>query len=360
MAKRLKLLFAAPFIGALGSGAAGGVELTLRNIAQALRNRGHDIAIAAPQGSVVESFQVIEVAGNPQISAQTCDRSDPIILPKGSGLAQLWETIRAIHTEYDLILNFAYDWLPLYLTPFLQRPVAHLISMGSLTDAMDEAIAAVIEQFPGTIGMHTTAQAQTFPFSKACVILGNGFDLSQYEFCPTPTPQLAWVARIAPEKGLEDAVAAAQQTGIPLKIMGAMENPEYWQKILQTYPHAPIEYAGFLSTQALQSQLRRCRALLMTPRWVEAFGNVAIEALACGVPVIGYRRGGIAEIVADGKTGFLVEPDSVSGLVEAIAKLDQINRQDCYKAAQTEYSLEALGDRYEQWFSSIQVLSVKC
>jgi len=50
----------------------------------------------------------------------------------------------------------------------------------------------------------------------------------------------------------------------------------------------------------------------MTPRWMEAFGNVAIEALACGVPVIAYRRGGPAEIVQDGQTGFLVEPDSVT------------------------------------------------
>ena len=57
----------------------------------------------------------------------------------------------------------------------------------------------------------------------------------------------------------------------------------------------------------------------MTPRWVEAFGNVAIESFACGVPVIAYRRGGPAEIITDGKTGFLVAPDSVDGLVRAIA-----------------------------------------
>jgi UDP-glucose:tetrahydrobiopterin glucosyltransferase len=62
----------------------------------------------------------------------------------------------------------------------------------------------------------------------------------------------------------------------------------------------------------------------MTPRWVEAFGNVAIEALACGVPVIAYRRGGAAEIITDGKTGFLVEPDSIEGLVAAIDRLDEI------------------------------------
>jgi glycosyltransferase involved in cell wall biosynthesis len=53
---------------------------------------------------------------------------------------------------------------------------------------------------------------------------------------------------------------------------------------------------------------------VMTPKWVEAFGNVAVEAMACGVPVIAYRRGGPAEIVVDGETGFLVEPGDVAAL----------------------------------------------
>ena len=80
---------------------------------------------------------------------------------------------------------------------------------------------------------------------------------------------------------------------------------------------------------------------------------MAIEALACGVPVISYRRGGPAEIIQDGKTGFLVEPDSVNGLVDAIARLDEIDRYTCRQQAETEYSLRALGDRFEKWFWDI-------
>ena len=91
----------------------------------------------------------------------------------------------------------------------------------------------------------------------------------------------------------------------------------------------------------------------MTPRWIEAFGNVAIEALACGVPVVAYRRGGPSEIVNHGKTGFLVEPDKVTELVKAINKIDRLDRQLCRQQAQTEYSLLALGDRFEAWFESL-------
>lgn len=136
-----------------------------------------------------------------------------------------------------------------------------------------------------------------------------------------------------------------------------MQDEDYWQKICADWPEAPVEYLGFLTTTQMQEQVRQCRALLMTPRWVEAFGNVAIEALACGVPVIAYKRGGPAEIVRDGLTGFLVEPDSVNGLVGAIARLDQIDRSACRRQAEVEYSLGALGDRFEHWFKSILKLS---
>ncbi|MEL6762748.1 MAG: glycosyltransferase [Cyanobacteria bacterium J06607_6] len=161
------------------------------------------------------------------------------------------------------------------------------------------------------------------------------------------------MGRISPEKGLEDAIAAAAIAQVPLKILGKLENPDYWQHLQANYPNAPIEYLGFLDTVGLQAAIRTCRALLMTPKWVEAFGNVAIEALACGVPVIAYRRGGPIEIVRQGQTGWLVEPDSVEGLVDAIGRIDQLDRQACRQQAVAEYSLEAMARRYEQWFHDI-------
>jgi UDP-glucose:tetrahydrobiopterin glucosyltransferase len=349
----LKLLFVSSPLGALGSGLNGGVELTIRNIATELIRRGHTLKIVAPKGSTGWGIPLAEIAGNPQISAQTQGRDAPTVIPASSFLANMWDYARQVQTDYDLILNFAYDWLPFYLTPFFSIPVAHLVSMGSLTEAMDEIIERVATQFPGTIGVHSQAQAETFTFVNCCRCVKNGIDVSLYDFCAEPADWVGWVGRIAPEKGLEDAVAASQMTGIPLKIMGFLQDEGYWQQILDNYPNAPIRYKGFLSTAELQKHLRQCRALLMTPRWVEAFGNVAIEALACGVPVIAYRRGGPAEIVEDGKTGFLVEPDSVAGLIRAMRHLDEINRYACRRRVEAQYSNAAMGDRMEQWFLDI-------
>jgi UDP-glucose:tetrahydrobiopterin glucosyltransferase len=333
--------------------------LSLYNIAQEMLRRGHTLQIVAPQGSKADSsLKIVQIPGNFQIIAQSQERMAPVTMPGNSVLANMWDYARQVQADYDVIVNFAYDWLPFYLTPFFTCPIAHFVSMGSLYEAMDQIIEQVAAQEPGTIGFYTHSQAATFDFVGAMHALplrylGSGIDLSVYQFCNYPAHCLAWLGRIAPEKGLEDALAAAKIADIPLKIMGKIQDESYWQQICQDYPDAPVEYLGFLSTAQLQQELRQCRALLMTPRWVEAFGNVAIEALACGVPVIAYRHGGPAEIVQDGKNGFLVEPDSVAGLVDAIARLEKIDRHTCRQQAEAEYSLKALGDRFEQWFQDI-------
>lgn len=347
----MKLLFVSTPVGALGSGLGGGVELTIRNAAQALRRRGHQICVIAPAGSTLDVAPLRQVQGSLQIPAQNQNRSTPITMPAGSVLAAMWEQARLLQQGYDAIVNFAYDWLPLYLTPFLQTPVVHLISMSSLSESMDETIEALARTYPNSVAMHTAAQAQTFSFPELCRIIGNGLDLNLYPFNASPEPRLCWIGRIAPEKGLEDAAAAAQVTGIPLDICGSMQDEEYWLRILREFPDAPLHYQGFLDTAGMARVVRGSRALLMTPKWVEAFGNVAMEALACGTPVISYRRGGPAELIEDGRTGLLVEPDSVEGLCAAIARIDTLDRRACRLQAERDYSLAALGMRFEQWIA---------
>ncbi len=348
---KLKILILSTPVGALGSGLGGGVELTIANLARELRSRGHAIEIIAPAGSELGDLSIIPIPGELQLTAQTQELASSIAMPGNPVLANMWAKAREIHGAYDIIFNTAFDWLPFYLTPFFDRPIAHFVSMGSQIAAIDLIINQVAVNFPGSIGVCTRTQAETFSFADlCCVVGGSGVDPAVYEYCAAPENALAWLGRISPEKALEDAVAAADRTGIKLKIMGKIQDPDYWAQIQQDYPNAPIEYLGFLPTHELQQALRTCKGMLMTPRWVEAFGNVAIEALACGVPVIAYRRGGPAEIITDGKTGFLVEPDSVEGLVAAIDRLSEIDRADCRHAAETVFSQSAWGNVIEDWF----------
>lgn len=349
----LKILFLSTSVGALGSGQGGGVELTIHNLARELERRGHNLEVVAPSGSALKDIVVRQIEGKLQIPVQTQSRDVPVCLPDNSVLANMWAYARQVQWDWDILVNFAFDWLPFYLTPFFQRPIAHFISMGSMTEATDRIMNEIVEQYPHTFGVYTKSQAASFPFGDSCKILGSAIDLSRYQFVKVPQQCLAWLGRIAPEKALEDAVAAVNITQTPLRIFGKMQDEAYWQQIRRDYPDAPLEYVGFLNTDRLQQELGKCRALLMTPRWLEAFGNVAIEALACGVPVIAYARGGPAEIIRDGQTGFLVEPDSIAGLVGAINKIDGIDRLECRLQAEAEYSLTALGDRFEAWFDKI-------
>lgn len=348
---KLKILILSTPVGALSSGLGGGVELTISNLARELQSRGHTIDIIAPTGSKLGDLSIIQIPGELQLTAQTQAQAASIIMPGDPVLANMWAKAREIQYEYDIIFNTAFDWLPFYLTPFFDRSIAHFVSMGSQIAAIDLAIERVAIDFPGTIGVCTHTQAQTFSFADLCCIVGgSGVDPAVYEYCDTPDDSLAWLGRISPEKGLEDAVAAAERTGMKLKIMGKIQDLAYWQQIQADYPNAPIEYLGFLPTHQLQQALRTCKGMLMTPRWVEAFGNVAIESFACGVPVIAYRRGGPVEIISDGKTGFLIEPDSVEGLIAAIDRLDEIDRSDCRHAAETVFSQSAWGSGIESWF----------
>ncbi|NUN63925.1 glycosyltransferase family 4 protein [Pseudanabaena biceps] len=352
--QKYRLLFLSTPVGALGSGVGGGVELTLQNAAKALIARGHSVEIVAPAGSISHVTKLTAIAGNMQISAQTQVGADMVVLPQNSVLENMWSYAREVQGQFDLIFNFAYDWLPLYLTPFFQVPIAHWISMSSLSPVIDGMISKTVQQSPKAIAVNTRACADTFTAGEQLMIMGKGIDVSQYQFVAKPDrPQLAWVGRISPEKGLEDAAEAAQCTGLPLHIFGLIQDLSYWQQIQLDFPKAKLYYEGFLATEQLQERLGQSSALLMTPRWIEAFGNAAIEAFACGVPVISYRSGGLTEIVRDRQTGFLVDMGDVSGLIDAISQLDQIDRLACRQQLEAEYSLEVWGDRLERWFEQL-------
>jgi UDP-glucose:tetrahydrobiopterin glucosyltransferase len=331
----------------------GGSELNLCNIAQEMMRRKHQVQIVAPTGSTDKVLPIKQVEGELQPCIPTAEQGGPAIVPNNAVLANMWDYVRQVQGDYDLIFNFSHEWLPFYLSPFFSRPLLHYVCIGAAIGVIDRQIEQVASLCPGTLGAHTRTQAATYSRPEAFRILGGAIDLSQYDFCPEPGDSFAWAGRITAKKGLEDAVIVANTTGIKLKIFGFMQDREYWQWLCDNYPNAPIEYMGFLPTKDFQSELRKCRALLMTHKWVEAFGLVAPEALACGVPVISYRRGGPKEIVVDGQTGWLVEPDNLDELVGAIERIDQIDRHQCRQRAETEYSLPALGDRLEQWFKDV-------
>lgn len=348
----MKVLLASTPVGAIGSGAGGGVEQTVANIQRALTARGHQAEVVAPSGSVLRGARVHEVSGAFQHLAQN-ERRTSVSMPYDSTLAAMWDEVRKLQHNFDVALNFAYDWLPFYLTDFLSIPVGHFVTMGSLNEGMNSVVRRAAARSRNAVAMCSTVQADTFGLANQCAIVGHGLNLDEYAFCDEPGDAFFWAARIAPEKGLEDALEAASSLGVKLKIAGSIQDAAYWEKLQRSTHFSCAEYLGFLSTEAFQNAIRSCRAMLMTPRWVEALGIVGLEALACGVPVVAYARGGPIEIVRDGETGYLVEPDSVSQLSAAMSKVAKLNRTHCRRDAEERFSLEAFGERVERWAEGI-------
>jgi len=85
--------------------------------------------------------------------------------------------------------------------------------------------------------------------------------------------------------------------------------------------------------------------------WEEPFGIVMAEALACGTPVIGLRRGSLPEIVQHGVNGFVC--DSVEEMVAAVDRLPEIDRRDCRRIAEEKFSDRAIVEAYEQLYRAV-------
>ena len=164
---------------------------------------------------------------------------------------------------------------------------------------------------------------------------------------------MAWVGRVAPEKGLEDAAFVASEIGEELNVWGYIEDKEYASKIEDLYPNVKICWKGYLQTKQLQKELGKCRALINTPKWNEAYGNVVVEAMACGVPVVAYKKGGPGEIIQHGETGFLVNSNDKENLLSHLKKINKINRKKCRDWAESNASSNIFADKVVSWLKKV-------
>ncbi len=331
--KILKIILISTPIGFVGSGKGGGVELTLVSLIKGLLELGNEVTLVAPEGSRLpkscKRAQLINIPGMTQISWQHQDKNSPIIIPMNGVLPRLLDCALNIAKDYDAIINLSYDWLPLWATPHLEVDIFHLISMGAVSEVMRNTINNLSKTHHRRLAFHTYSQASDYDLKKEPIILGNGFDLKDYHFKKETTGPLGWAGRVAPEKGLEDAAEVASSIGETLLVWGVVEDKTYAKNIELSFPFGTIEWRGFLKTHDFQNQLGTCRAFINTPKWNEAYGNVVMEAMACGVPVVAYDRGGPGELIKSGLTGWLVPPDDVDQLKIAVSKIDQIDRNDC-------------------------------
>ena len=344
-------------IGFLGSGKGGGVELTLNSLVSGMLSLGHSVEVIAPKNSKLnegnEKAKLHLVEGQDQISWQHQKINSPVIIPDNSLLAAMLEKGLDVAKQADVLLNMSYDWLPIWMTLNVEIPIAHIISMGAESLIIKNLISNVYSKHPYNFAFHSKIQADDYPFIEKPTIIGNGFKLNNYTFQDAVKGALAWVGRVAPEKGLEDAVFVANELGEKLKVWGVIEDKNYALKIEQSFPKGTIDWMGFLSTDQLQKELGKCRVLLNTPKWNEAYGNVVVEALACWVPVIAYKRGGPSEIILHGQTGYLADPDDKKNMLSYVEIIEKIRRHKCREWVEKNASADIFANKVVNWLNKV-------
>jgi len=344
-------------IGFLGSGKGGGVEITLNSLVSGLLFLGHSVEVIAPKNSKLckgnEKAKLHFVEGEDQISWQHQNYNSPVIIPENSLLAGMLEKGLNIAKQADVLINMSYDWLPIWMTLSVEMPVAHIISMGSESSVINNLISKVYARYPNNFAFHSKIQANDYPFVKNPIVVGNGFKVENYIFQDSVKGPLGWVGRVAPEKGLEDAVFVANELGEKLNVWGFIEDETYASKIEHSFPQGTINWKGFLATNELQKELGKCRVLLNTPKWNEAYGNVVVEALACGVPVISYKRGGPSEIIQHGQTGYLAEPDDKEDMLSYVKMIERIDRKKCREWVEKNASTDIFANKVVNWLNKL-------
>ena len=131
-------------IGFLGSGKGGGVEITLSSLMTGLLAKGHTVDLVAPKNSkfidTSSKAKIHYVEGKEQKSWQHQDYYSSVSIPDNSLLSGMIEKAIEIGKKADIILNLSYDWLPIWMTLNINIPIAHIISMGSESFAINNFI----------------------------------------------------------------------------------------------------------------------------------------------------------------------------------------------------------------------------
>jgi glycosyltransferase involved in cell wall biosynthesis len=184
----------------------------------------------------------------------------------------------------------------------------------------------------------------------------NGVSLATYTFCATVSPDapLVFLGRIEAIKGPHLAIETAHRAGRRLFLAGNV-SPEHrpWFEA-HVAPHLDgdrVRYLGPVDDAQKCGLLGAGAALLMPVLWEEPFGIVMAEAMACGTPVIGFRRGAVPEVVADGESGFVV--DGVEEMAAAVGRLPALSRAACRARVERLYSDMAVTEGYLRLYTEL-------
>ena len=199
------------------------------------------------------------------------------------------------------------------------------------------------------------SQRRFFPDQRWIATIHHGLPLAEMPFRDRPGDYLAFVGRITPEKGIEDAIALSRATGIRLKVAAKVhlesEHQHFRDVVQPAIDDGAIDFLGELGPEERDPLYAGALATVMLGGWPEPFGLVAIESMATGTPVIARRAGALIETVIHGETGFIV--DDVDEAVLAVERVGELDRTRIREDALARFSPARMTDQYEAAYRSV-------
>jgi glycosyltransferase involved in cell wall biosynthesis len=246
--------------------------------------------------------------------------------------------------EFDVVFNHSrgsYLFLPVSL--FIKTPIVNILHLPIFKE-MAEVISCYKKPNIVTI---SNSQRKNFSQINYLATVYNGVDIKEFKFSQKTKNYFLFMGSIGEHKNPKDAILAAQKANINLILAGGKKREPYFSKeIKPLIDGKQIKYLGEVSGEQRLKLFQEAKGFLMPIKWSEPFGLVMVEAMACGTPVIAYPNGAVEEIVKNKKTGFIVR--NVKEMTEAIKKIDQIDRKECRKRVEENFSQEKMIDCYEK------------
>jgi len=283
-------------------GSSGAAELIIHLLTEELVKRGHKVTLFAAGNSKTEARLISSSKG-----ALSQDKKIVFHLPFEH--VHVSYAYRIIQKGNFDIVHSHIPYLTGFYAPFCKTPTVATIHFP--IGGAPKQILERLHQLKFNLKYISISNAQRRDLPRlnyvATVYLGINIDKIPYSF--QPGEYLIFVGRIAPEKGVLEAIKVAKRCKEKLLILGSydIKNPaqrEYWQKIKPLIDGKQIVYLRFISRQKVFSYFKKAKALIFPVKWEEPFGLTVIEALACATPTIAYPRGSLVELIKHGQTGF--------------------------------------------------------
>ena len=321
----------------------GGVERLVDGLITEYRKAGHEVYLLAHEESTAkDANEIFRWKGK-----HSRNKRDTMM-----NAGKLYRTVKQV--KPDIIHHFA---RLLYTYPtLLTSRVPFVMTYGRKISPKSTALASIV----GGKKMNFTAAAghmlnHLTRYRHKFTPIYNFTDVEFYTDDPSvPKEHLMFLGRVEDIKGVREAIDTALQTGEKLIIAGNIQpgHEDWFDQYLKPHLNNPlIEYTGPVDNEQKKYYLQRAKAFLFPIKWEEPFGIVMAEAMSCGVPLIGFRRGSVPEVIEEGVSGYIV--DNTEEMVNAVKKIDQLDRKGVREYCVNNFSSEVIAGQYLELFNKI-------